>query len=91
MTISLQPKQDFIRDKAAASAHQDVMASPQFHSAAKAALLEYQRSFMYADAVQGAIVSLKVKGAHEFLAVLMNLGEPDKPRIDRPSEQLNPV
>lgn len=91
MNISLQPKQDFLRDTKKAGTHQDVMASPLFHEAAKMALLEYQRSFMYADAVQGAIVSLKVKGAHEFLAVLMNLGEPGKPTVTRPDEQLNPV
>jgi len=80
--ISLSPKADFLRDASRASAHQDVMASPQFKTAAATALLAYQynKLRLVGDPTNPAAISLKLQGAQEFLEVLMNLGEPEEPR-----------
>lgn len=77
--ISLSPKAMFCGDKAAASAHSDIMASPPFKIAAQSALLAYQYTVLGGDPAVLAISAAKVRGAQEFLRVLMNIGLPEAP------------
>lgn len=86
MTISIQPKGDFLKDKTRASKHQDVMANPEFRENCKVALLEMQ----LAMPVDGQSI-LKLKGAKEFLDILLNLGEPSVPFAAQLDKPLNPI
>lgn len=94
MTLSIQPKSDFLRDKTRSSSHADLMASPQFQEAAKSAMLQlqYTTGLMPDASMAGvAIGSLKLKGAQEFLHILLNLGNPEPPRRETQEKTLNPV
>jgi hypothetical protein len=91
MKIALTPKHDFLSDKLRASTHQDVVASPQFKSAAQLALLEMQFRSGFTNIGEASINYIKLKGAQEFLTILINLGEPDEPRRNHTQESLNPV
>lgn len=91
MIIDLQPKRDFLRDSKRGSAHQDVMSSPFFQDAAKAALLEYQVRLANGP-VEAAIVAVhRLRGAEDFLRILLNLGEPEKPQVKAESQALIPT
>lgn len=90
MTIRLDPKADFCRDKQLAGKHQDIVASRDFHEAVKAALLEYQLSLIGGDPTILAATSLKLQGAKEFIYVLMNLGEPKTPPRQGMDDALEP-
>ncbi len=81
------PKADFLADKARASAHQDVVLSPQFREAAKTALLHYSSVL---DKTDGKSILL-LKGAEDFLNVLLNLGEALPPTEIPQEEYLNPI
>lgn len=75
--ITLSPKERFLENPATASAHSDAMAAPAFQNAAAAALLAYQYQITGGDPALLPIVAAKLRGAQEFLRVLMNLGIPD--------------
>lgn len=91
MKISLTPKQDFLADKSRASVHQDAVASPAFKSAAATALLELQIRLPVTNLGDASIAQIKLKGAQEFLSILLNLGEPEEPRRSQIQESLHPV
>lgn len=91
MSISLSPKFDFCRDPKRAGNHQDLMAHPSFQEAAKAALLEYQVRLVNGPAETAIVAAHRLKGAEDFLKVLLNLGEPDAPRMVPESGALTPV
>lgn len=77
MNIRLTPKDTFRDNKQAASAHSDVMASKAFKDAVSTALLEYQFRMASAEPQVAAVTSFRLKGAQEFISILLNLGEPD--------------
>lgn len=89
-TISLSPKARFLANPKTAAEHADFMASPQFQAAAAAALLEYQIRVCPSEPTVLAIVASKLKGAQEFLSVLMNLGIPETPFRVTPDYGLTP-
>lgn len=76
-TISLAPKTRFLASPAVASAHSDVMASPSFQAAASAAMLAYQRNVLTVDPAGLTVAAAKLRGAQEYLDVLLNLGLPN--------------
>lgn len=99
--ISLSPKARFCANTAAASAHSDLMATPAFQSACATALLEYQLRIAITAERAAPILRLapsemdkwstaKLRGAQEFLSVLMNLGIPAQPRGSEPDASLVP-
>ena len=77
--IAIQPKLDFLKDAKQASAHQDVMSHPSFQTAAKTALLEYQTQLCNGPAEAALVAVHRLRGAEDFLRILLNLGEPQKP------------
>jgi hypothetical protein len=89
-TISLSPKARFCANTTAAAAHSDLMATPAFQSAAASALLEYQYRTCPAEPTVLAIAASKLKGAQEFLAVLLNLGIPEQRTPYTPDHALEP-
>lgn len=91
MTIHLQPKLDFLRDPKRGSSHQDVMASPFFQEAAKTALLEYQVRLAGGPAESAIVAVHRLKGAEDFLRILLNLGEPEKPQQKTESQALTAI
>lgn len=92
MKISLTPKLDFLSDKQRASTHQDIVASPQFKSAAQFALLEMQlNKSEFTNLGDASVAQIKLKGAQQFLSILMNLGEPDEPKRNQTQDGLHPV
>lgn len=91
MKITLAPKLIFLADKSRASVHQDIMASPAFKSAVQHALLEMQLRQAFTNLGEASVHQIKLKGAEDFLRILMNLGEPDEPRRSIIQEELNPV
>lgn len=76
--ITISPKQRFLAVPSIASAHSDIMASPAFITAASAALLEYQHRAFTNDPTILAITASKLRGAQEFLTILLNLGLPEE-------------
>lgn len=80
MTIKLTPKDTFRADKPAAQAHSDITAGTPFQNAASVALLEYQFRMASGEPTVAAVTAFKLRGAQEFLAILLNLGEPDDVR-----------
>lgn len=88
--ISLSPKVKFNANHAAAAAHCDNMASPAFQAAAATALLEYQYRVCPVEPTVLAIAASKLKGAQEFLNVLMNLGIPELPATPATDYGLRP-
>lgn len=80
--LRIAPKLAFLADAKRASAHSDTMASPIFHAAANAALLQYQLNLLPGGSEPTALAacSLRLSGAKGFLDLLMNLGIPDAPR-----------
>jgi hypothetical protein len=91
MKISLTPKLDFLADKTRASTHQDFMASPAFKSAALAALLQMQLNQTVTNLGDASIAQIQLKGAEQFLRILMNLGESEKLGAVKPDDNLIPV
>ncbi len=89
MTIS--PKDDFLKDTRRASAHQDLMASPQFQEALKVALLELQTRLLKAPADTALTTAHRLAGAHALAEVLLNLGEPRPPKQEPANMNLQPV
>lgn len=90
LPITLSPKQRFLGVPATAAAHSDIMASPQFQAAAAAALLEYQYRVCPVDPTVLMVSAAKLKGAQEFLNVLMNLGVPEGTAQHAPDYSLQP-
>lgn len=88
--IQLTPKGDFKKNRKVANEHSELMASKGFREAAKVALVEYQRQKLTGDVQNPAASSLKLKGAQEFLDVLMNLGEPEAKREETDTNVLQP-
>lgn len=78
MTIKLTPKDTFRADKPVAQAHSDIAASQAFQTAASVALLEYQFRMASGEPTVAAVTAFKLRGAQEFLGILLNLGEPDE-------------
>lgn len=74
-SISLSPKAAFLAAKATAASHSDIMATPAFQHAAMLALAEYTYRLSNPDSL--ALAGAKLKGAQEFLGVLLNLGLPE--------------
>lgn len=89
-SIALSPKTRFTSDKAAASAHTDLMASPQFQTAASLAMLTYQQQVVTRDPAGFTAAAAKLRGAHEFLETLLNLGLQTTPRSTPDNEGLVP-
>ena len=75
-TISISPKLRYVGDTGAAAVHSDLMASPAFQRAASTALLEYQYRIARGDLAALSISAAKLRGAQEFIDVLLNLGIP---------------
>ena len=67
------------------------MADPRFQSAAQAALLEYQVRLCGGPSDSAVVAAHRLKGAEDFLRVLLNLGEPEKPRVAAASDALIPT
>jgi hypothetical protein len=76
-TISISPKQRFLDTPAQASSHSDLMASPVFQSAASSAMLAYQFKVASCEPSGLTIAAAKLRGAQEFLHILLNLGLPE--------------
>lgn len=91
MILALAPKNDFLHDAKRANLHQDVMASPQFQLAAKTALLEYQVRLCNGPTDAALVAVHRLRGAEDFLRLLLNLGEPEKPKFEAKLEELKPV
>lgn len=90
MKIQLTPKETYRQDKEAAQKHSDIMAGTPFKAAASTALLEYQYAMASQEPQVAAVTAFKLKGAQEFLGILLNLGEPDEPRRSLGSPGLIP-
>lgn len=88
--LTLAPKALFLAHKADASTHSDYMASPLFHAAAQAALLECQRTWCGGEVQSLTVAGIKLRGAQEFLATLMNIGVPTVPAAPMSSGGLTP-
>lgn len=88
--LTISPKQRFLSDQKRASAHTDHMAAPTFFEAASMALLEYQYRSISGDPQVMTIAAAKLRGAQEFLRVLMNLGLPEEKPKSAPDGQLTP-
>lgn len=89
-SITISPKARFCSNPTVAAAHSDMMASPAFQQAAAAALLEFQYRVCPADPTVLMVAAAKLKGAQEFLGVLLNLGLPDERVASVPDYQLTP-
>lgn len=89
-SITLSPKQRFCADPKVAAAHSDVMASREFINAASVALLEFQYRVCPADPSVLMVSAAKLKGAQEFLGVLLNLGLPEDRVPTTPDFALTP-
>lgn len=87
--ILQSPKQQLMSDAKRISRHRDLVASDQMLDSTATAMLEYQRmlSLSTADSNAAAANMFKLKGAQEFLIVLVNLSEaqkqPEPSRIQR--------
>src|SRR5688572_24674172 len=88
--LRLTPKDDFLRDASRASLHSDSMSAPSFRAAASAALLEYQLRIASSEPSIAAVTAFKLRGAQEFLTILMQLGVPDAGRTAPESGGLIP-
>jgi hypothetical protein len=76
------PKQEFLESAAACKAHRELMQNPALRRSFNAALLHHQRRLTSAVEIDGnaaAAYFLKIKGAQEFLDILINLAEPATP------------
>ena len=94
MRQALLPKNDFIKDKARASAFADAVAAPTFRDGVKAALSAYTLALPLVT--QPGASALRLAGAKEFVDVLLNIGEqtepiiaPSKDELGIPEELLN--
>ncbi len=88
--ITLSPKARFTADKATASAHTDLMASPSFQHASSVAMLSYLERTVTTEAAGFTIAAAKLRGAREFLETLLNLGLQNTPRPTPDNEGLVP-
>jgi hypothetical protein len=89
--ITISPKDDFLRDSKRASAHQDLMANPQFQEALKVALLELQVRLLRAPADTAVTTAHRLAGAQALAETLLNLGEPRPPKQEPANMNLQPV
>lgn len=89
-SLSISPKLRFLSDQKRASAHTDRMAAPTFFEAASMALLEYQYRSISGDPQVLTVAAAKLRGAQEFLRILMNLGLPEPRAAEAPDGQLTP-
>lgn len=91
--INPTPKQEFLTDGKAVTAHRNLMQMPPLQHSIRAALAQYQRelfSRIAADGNTAAANHYKAQGAHEFINTLLNLAESFKPLTPRTTqEQLN--
>lgn len=95
--ILLAPKTRFCSDPANASKHSDLMASPSFQGTLSVALLQYQYELLGgADPMMLAVMASRLKGAQDFVRVLLNLGRkevasatPDDAALTPPEEALD--
>lgn len=92
VVTTLSPKADFLSNTERADRHQELMMSPEFREAVKAALLEYaiNTAKMGMDSQQ-VTVGLKIDGAKGFIYELLNLGIPHIPETHRPTAELEPT
>lgn len=88
--IVLLPKRIYLRDAKAAADHTNYMATPQFQFAAASAIIEYSRIITNGDPALAASVTFKLRGAQEYLNVLMNLGIPDAEPVRPVNNDLTP-
>ena len=89
-TLRLDPKAAFTADRAAASAHTDLMASPAFQRAASQALLELQFAILGPEPAMAAVAAFELRGAHKFLRTLLNLGLPQSLPATEDASTLEP-
>ena len=89
-SLTLSPKQRFLSNQKRAASHTEAMAAPSFFEAASMALLEYQYRSIGGDPQVLAIAAAKLRGAQEFLRILMNLGLPEAAVQLVPDGQLTP-
>lgn len=91
--INPTPKQEFLTDGKAVTAHRNLMQMPPLQHCIRTALAEYQRELfrrIAADGNAAAANHYKAQGAHEFINTLLTLGESFKPLTPRTAtEQLN--
>lgn len=76
----LSPKATWIANKSVAVAHSDIVASPAFHAACSAALLQYQLQLLSPGSSTPepmTAAALKLAGAQGFIGVLLSLSEPE--------------
>lgn len=86
------PKQDFQSNAAWIKMHREMMQQPMLGVSLQFALLQYQRTLCDSRTVDGnqaAQNHFKIQGAHEFLAILKNLGEmPEQMRTKIDNQKL---
>lgn len=77
IVINPSAKFQFMKDSKRISAHRNIMQMDQTQDSINMALLEYQRLLLVnaADANAAAAAGLKLKGALEFVDIMMKLGE----------------
>lgn len=78
------PKQQFQGDKKWVEMHREMMQQPMLSVSIQFALSQYLRNICDANISDGntaAQAHFKIQGAHDFIAILRNLGEmPEIPR-----------
>jgi hypothetical protein len=92
MINAITPKAQFLADSKRADAHIEVVMSPAFKIAVEAALLEYIfRQTDHPATVQDlGYVGVKIRGAREFIGVLLNLGEQGQLAAPNKNYELDP-
>lgn len=89
--ISLAPRMDFRADEDRLKRHAKLCESSEFHHALQTALLTLQQRQVYSNLTEASASAIKLKGAQEFVSILLNLSEPEKPGAEPQLPPLNPV
>jgi len=73
------PKERFVADKKAVTAHVNVFSLEPAQRSIDVALLQYQRRLTSNEEVDARDLYNRIKGAQEFVATLLNLAENPQP------------
>lgn len=91
--INPTPKQEFLTDGKAVTAHRNLMQMPPLQHSIRAALAQYQRVMADRRVTEGNLAAMnhfKAQGAQEFISTLITLAEsPTSPPTRTNSGNLN--
>jgi hypothetical protein len=81
------PKANFLQDKQSVKVHADIFSSALARAVIDTALLQYQRTVCLHESEYEARFN-RIKGASDFVEVLLNLGETFQPAKNDPKGNL---